>query len=74
MMCLLDVNSIVRSTREELNMTKDMIHEIFTKNLNKWNVCAWFVPSVLTEKKKKILELNIAEALLWQPDGTGLLE
>ena len=38
-----DANSTVRWIAEELNTTKDMIHEILTQDLNKQKVCARFV-------------------------------
>ncbi|XP_026826863.1 uncharacterized protein LOC113562256 [Ooceraea biroi] len=37
---------------EELNTTKDMIHEILTKDLNKRKVCARFVPHALNEDQE----------------------
>lgn len=42
-----DANSTVRWIAEELNTTKDMIHEILTKDLNKRKVCARFVLHIL---------------------------
>lgn len=47
-----DANSTVRWIAEELNTTKDMIHEILTKDLNKRKVCARFVPHALNEDQE----------------------
>lgn len=49
-----DVNLIVRWIAEELNTTKDMIHEILTKDLNKWFLTPWM-------RTKKLLVLNIED-------------
>ncbi|GJQ71817.1 hypothetical protein Trydic_g11500 [Trypoxylus dichotomus] len=58
-----DPNSTVGWIVEELNMTRDMVHEAMRKDLNKRKVGARFVPRTLTGDQK-IARIEHCEGLI----------